>query len=70
MAEIRFKKTVYPISKALRGYLMLTNREIDVPISYQDLLNYKSSITLFDKKGNDTLWETLIYNETDRKFIN
>ncbi len=69
MAEIRFKKPSYPVSKALRGYLMLTNREIDVPISYHDLLHYSSSVTLFDKKGVDTLWETLIYNEGDRKFI-
>lgn len=69
MADIRFKKPTYPISKELHGYLMLTNREIDVPISYHDLLHYNSSVALFDKKGNDTLWETLIYNQTDREFI-
>ncbi|HQQ98564.1 MAG TPA: hypothetical protein PLX35_14935 [Cyclobacteriaceae bacterium] len=69
MAEIRFKKPSYPVSKALRGYLLLTNRETDVPIAYQDLLHYHSSVTLFDKKGNDTLWETLIYHETDRGYI-
>ncbi len=69
MAEIRFKKPSYPVSKALRGYLLLTNREIEVPVSYQDLLHHKSAVALFDKKGTDTLWETLIYNETDRKFI-
>ena len=69
MAGIRFKKPSYPISKALLGYLMLNNREIDVPISYQDLLHYNSSIALFDKSGTDTMWETLIYNEVDRKFI-
>ncbi len=69
MAEIRFKKPSYPVSKALRGYLMLTNREIEVPMSYSDLLHHHSSVTLFDKKGNDTLWETLIYGESDRKFI-
>jgi hypothetical protein len=69
MGEIRFKKPVYPISKAVRGYLLLTERETDVPIAYQDLLNFKSSVTLFDKKGVDTLWETVIYSEADRKFI-
>jgi hypothetical protein len=69
MAEIRFKKPSYPVSKALRGYLMLTNRETEVPIAYQDLLHSHSSVTLFDKKGNDTLWETLIYHETDRGYI-
>ena len=65
MAEIRYKKPSFPVSKALRGYLLLTDRETDVPISYQELLQHKSSITLFDKNGEDTLWETLIYNETD-----
>ena len=69
MPTIRFKKPIYPVSKELRGYLMLTHREIEVPISYNDLLHYNSSVTLFDKKGADTLWETLIYIESDRKFI-
>ncbi len=69
MAEIRFKKPFYPISKALRGYLLLTNRETDVPISYNDLLHYNTSITLFDKNGVDTLWETIIYKEADQQFI-
>jgi hypothetical protein len=69
MANIRFKKPSYPVSKSLHGYLLLTNRETDVPISYQDLLHYNSAVTLFDKKGIDTLWETLIYNQTDQQFI-
>lgn len=69
MAEIRFKKPSYPVSRALHGYLLLTNRETEVPISYQDLFRYNNSITLFDKKGNDTLWETLIYSESDQQFI-
>jgi hypothetical protein len=69
MAEISFKKLPYPISKALRGYLILTARETDVPISYQELLHHESSVTLFDKNGNDTLWETLVYNETERNYL-
>ena len=70
MSEIRLKKPSYPVSKALRDYLQRTGRETDVSISYQDLLHYKSAITLFDNKDADTLWETLIYNESDRQFIN
>lgn len=69
MATIRLKKPTYPVSKALHGYLLLTNRETDVPISYSDLLHYNSSVALFDKHGKDTLWETLIYNQSDLKFI-
>ncbi len=69
MAAIRFKKPTYPISKPLQGYLHLTNREASVPIAYNDLLHSVNRITLFDKHGADTLWETLIYNETDRQVI-
>ncbi|MBL7847257.1 MAG: hypothetical protein JNL40_07300 [Cyclobacteriaceae bacterium] len=69
MAAIRFKKPVFPISEPLLGYLRQTHRETDVPISYGDLLHHNSAVTLFDKKGRDTLWETLIYGEADRQFI-
>lgn len=69
MGDIRFKKPIFPVSDQLRNYLVVTNREIEVPIGYQDLLRFNSSITLFDKKGSDTLWETLIYSESDRQYI-
>ncbi len=69
MTQIRFKKTTYPVSKMLHAYLLLTSRETDVPISYQDLLHYSSAIPFFDKNGRDTLWETLIYRQSDQKFI-
>jgi hypothetical protein len=69
MAAIRFKKPSYPVSNSLRGYLLLTNRETDVPISYQDLMHFNSSIPLFNSKGEDTFWETLIYHQSDQKFI-
>lgn len=69
MADIRFKKPLFPVGVPLRNYLQNTQREIDVPIGYTDLLHYNSSIAFFDKKGTDTLWETLIYSESDRQFI-
>ena len=69
MAEIRFKKPSYPVSKALRGYLLLTHRETGACLSYHDLLHASSTVPLFDKQGVDTLWETLIYHDADQKFI-
>lgn len=69
MAEIRFKKPTYPVSKALQGYLHLTNREANVPITYHDLLHAASRVTLYDKHGLDTLWETFIYHDSDRNAI-
>lgn len=69
MAEIRFKKPVFPVSEPLLAYLRQTHRETEVPIAYADLLHYSSAVTLYDKKGKDTLWETLIYGEADRQYI-
>jgi hypothetical protein len=69
MAGIRYKKPTYPVSDSLRDYLRKTNRETDVPITYADLLHHNSSLTVFDKRGKDTLWETFIYSEGERTFI-
>lgn len=69
MAGIRFKKPVYPIMDELHEYLARSNREMDVPITYQDLLRFESSFSLSGNNGEDTLWETLIYSESDRSYI-
>lgn len=69
MAGIRFKKPIFPVSSQLRNYLISTHREIEVPITYQDLLHPNSTVTLFDKTGVDTLWETMMYSESSRQFI-
>ena len=69
MDDIRFRKPVFPVHEPLSKYLVRANREASVQLSYDDLLRYSNAITLFDNKGNDTLWETLIYSETDRSEI-
>lgn len=69
MALISKKKIVYPISEWLRRYLIKYGREVDIPIHYKELLRYTNSIALYDYKGNDTLWETVFYDEGDRAEI-
>lgn len=69
MALISKKKKIYPISETLREYLIKYGREVNFPIHYADLLRYSSSIPLYDYKGNDTLWETVLYSESDREEI-
>lgn len=69
MAVISRKKIVYPISDSLRKYLINYGREVDIPIHYKDLLRYSGSVALYDSKGNDTLWETVFYDESDRAEI-
>ncbi|WP_373522619.1 hypothetical protein [Aquiflexum sp.] len=69
MALISKKKIIYPISDRLRVFLQKYGREVDFPIHYNDLLRYSSSIPLYDSKGNDTLWETVFYAQSDREEI-
>jgi hypothetical protein len=69
MALISKKKIIYPISGDLRVFLQKYGREVDFPIHYNDLLRYSGSIPLYDYKGNDTLWETVFYAQSDREEI-
>lgn len=69
MALISKKKIIYPISENLRSYLIKYGREVDIPIHYKELLRFSNSIALYDYKGNDTLWETVFYDESDRAEI-
>jgi hypothetical protein len=39
------------------------DRETQLPICYEDLLHYSDAYPYFDKKGNDTLWESVIYDQ-------
>jgi hypothetical protein len=59
------KKTIYPVNKELRNYLHDNRREIELPVSYEDLKHFKGSIPLRDKKGKDTLWESALYPQTE-----
>ncbi|MEM7299157.1 MAG: hypothetical protein AAF391_12935 [Bacteroidota bacterium] len=70
MAIISKKKEIFRIGKLLRAYLKKYDREIDLPIYYSDLLRYDNSIPLYDKSGNDTLWETVFFPQADMEHIN
>lgn len=61
MAIISKKKLIYTIKDPLRKYLVSQGREVDLPVRYEDLQRYVSSIPFIDKKGRDTLWETVFY---------
>ena len=69
MALISKKKLIFPISPGLRKYLVKYSREVDIPIHYHELLRYSSSIALYDSKDQDTLWETVFYDQSDREEI-
>lgn len=63
------KKFFYPVNKSLRNYLKLNGREVNLPLSYNDLLNITYSIPLKDKHGQDTLWEKALYDMRDWEYI-
>jgi hypothetical protein len=63
------KKPFFRINKSLRSYLKTHGREINLPVSYNDLLNITYSVPLKDKNGEDTLWEKALYDMRDWEFI-
>lgn len=63
------KKPMYPVNDALRHYLKVHGREVKLPVTYQNLLNYTWSTPIKDKNGKDTLWEKTSYDSRDWDFI-
>lgn len=67
--KISKKKPSFPINKMLNDYLSEYNRNIRLPIFYDDLLRFQGSVIVYDKHGEDTLWIRVYYNEFERQDI-
>jgi hypothetical protein len=67
--RISKKKPSYPINDKLHQYLQDYNRNIRLPIFYDDLLRFQGSIVVYDKNDEDTLWVRVYYNEFERAEI-
>ncbi|WP_158973704.1 hypothetical protein [Cellulophaga sp. L1A9] len=63
------KKPAYPVSKKLNNYLELYNRNIEIPIFYEDLLRFSGSIVVYDSNDEDSLWVRVYYSEFERQEI-
>lgn len=63
------KKPAYPINDHLYSYLTEYNRNIKIPIFYEDLLRFDGSVVVYDKKGEDSLWVRVYYSEHERDEI-
>lgn len=59
--HISKKKHFVPIIPSLRKYLKQEGREMKLGLVYSDLLEHQLATPLLDKKGQDTLWETVFY---------
>lgn len=63
------KKPSFPVNEMLDGYLKRYNRNVKIPIFYDDLLRFQGSITVYDKNDEDTLWIRTYYSEFEREEI-
>jgi len=61
------KKQSFAVKPALRMYLRKFTRETSLPVKYSDLMRFNNTASLIDANGEDTLWETAYYSESDRK---
>ena len=67
--KISRKKQFFPINEDLRSYLDYYGRGIELPVQYDDLMRFNSAIPVYDKEGNDTLWETALYTAHETEHI-
>ncbi|WP_242132239.1 hypothetical protein [Aestuariivivens marinum] len=67
--KISKKKPTYSISNKLHNYLVRYDRDVKIPIFYDDLLRFQGGLVVYDKDGNDTLWIRVYYNEFEREEI-
>ncbi len=65
MNIISKKKLFFPISEALKEYLLQYNRLVKIPFTYSELLRYFHTIPQKDKHGKNTLWETVLFQPSE-----
>jgi len=63
------KKPFFPITKELNEYLSLYNRNLKIPIFYEDLKRFSGSVVVYNKNDKDTLWVRVFYSEHERSDI-
>ena len=57
------RKQFFPINDSFREYLSGHGRYIELPVIYEDLLAYEDSFPLINEIGEDTLWQTLLFEQ-------
>ena len=56
------KKPMFPVNARLRSYLKQHGREVQLPVSYHDLLRFTYSVPIKDRFNQPTLWESASYD--------
>ncbi len=70
MKAISKKKPSFPISRDFRSYLRQYSRDTELPVEYEDLMQFQEAFPLHDRNGKDTLWETVFYDPHTFKSVN
>lgn len=64
------RKPSYPVRPELRTYLRHYRREIELPVLYRDLMRFREGIPLLDEDGQPTLWDAVIYEQSEMRRLN
>ncbi len=60
--DISKKKPAFPINQSLRKYLRKYGREDSIAVTYEDMLRWNDSSPVYDAHGENTFWESVIYD--------
>lgn len=63
------KKIYFDVQPPLQKYLDKHNRSVKLPLEYEDLLRVNMRIPLLDQNEEDTLWETVFYQQGEQEEI-
>lgn len=67
--HIEYKKPFYKIKSPLRDHLKAYSRLTNLPLKYEELLQYSDLIPMEDDMGEPTLWYSVIYRPSDLEYI-
>ncbi len=65
MALISKKKHPFTVRDELREYLSNNGRMTPLPVEFELLSRFTETVPLYNKRGEDTLWETVLYPRTE-----
>lgn len=63
------KKPSFPVNSGLRKYLKKYKREVQLPIHYEDMLRWSDSTPLINDRGENTYWESVIFDAGSQQEI-
>ncbi len=63
------KKPSFPVNERFHKYLAKYNRNIKIPVFYDDLLRFSGSIVVYDQHEEDTFWVRCYYADHERNDI-